>query len=46
VAADSGYTGQSHLHRDVMAFTGVTPATGAGEPFLAVDDIAWTILSA
>jgi AraC-like DNA-binding protein len=41
VAADAGYTDQSHLHRDVMAFTGATPAIVAGEPFLAVDDIAW-----
>ncbi|MDH2430463.1 helix-turn-helix domain-containing protein [Sphaerisporangium sp. TRM90804] len=41
VAADAGYADQSHLHRDVMAFTGVTPATVAAEPFLAVDDIAW-----
>jgi hypothetical protein len=24
-----------------MAFTGSTPAAVAGEPFLAVDDIAW-----
>jgi AraC-like DNA-binding protein len=41
VAADAGYADQSHLHRDVMAFTGSTPAAVAGEPFLAVDDIAW-----
>ncbi|WTO60072.1 helix-turn-helix domain-containing protein [Streptomyces sp. NBC_00212] len=41
VAADAGYADQSHLHRDVMAFTGLTPATVAAERFLAVDDIAW-----
>lgn len=41
VAADGGYTDQSHLHRDVVAFTGLTPATAVNEPFLAVDDIAW-----
>jgi AraC-like DNA-binding protein len=41
VAADTGYADQSHLHRDVMAYTGATPATVADEPFLAVDDIAW-----
>ena len=42
VAADSGYVDQSHLHRDVVALTGATPATVADEPWLAVDDVAWT----
>lgn len=41
VAADSGYADQSHMHRDVVAFTGSTPATAVGEPWLAVDGIAW-----
>lgn len=41
VAADGGYCDQSHLHRDVMEFTGSTPATVLDEPFLAVDDRAW-----
>ncbi|MGW5670263.1 helix-turn-helix domain-containing protein [Micromonospora sp. NPDC003776] len=41
VAADGGYADQSHLHRDVVAFAGATPTTVAGEPWLAVDDVAW-----
>jgi AraC-like DNA-binding protein len=41
VAAEGGYADQSHLHRDVMAFTGATPASMAAEPWLAVDDVAW-----
>jgi AraC-like DNA-binding protein len=41
VAAESGYVDQSHLHRDVIAFTGLTPAVVAVAPFLAVDDVAW-----
>ncbi|MEV0722592.1 helix-turn-helix domain-containing protein [Micromonospora purpureochromogenes] len=42
VAVDSGYADQSHLHRDVMTFTGVTPGAVASAPFLAVDDVAWS----
>jgi AraC-like DNA-binding protein len=41
VAADSGYADQSHLHREVMAFAGMTPTAIAATPFLAVDDVAW-----
>jgi len=41
VAADSGYADQSHLHRDVVAFTGATPVTVASEPWLSIDDVAW-----
>lgn len=41
VAAESGYADQSHLHRDVMAFTGTTPTAVATAPWLAVDPVAW-----
>lgn len=41
VAADAGYADQSHLHREVAAYTGATPTAVAREPFLAVDDLAW-----
>jgi AraC-like DNA-binding protein len=46
VAADGGYADQSHLHRDVVAFTEATPATVASEPWLAVDDVAWPVRKA
>lgn len=41
VAADTGYADQSHLHREVMAFAGMTPAAVSSAPWLAVDPVAW-----
>ncbi|MFJ3769188.1 helix-turn-helix domain-containing protein [Streptomyces sp. NPDC090082] len=41
VAAESGYADQSHLHREVRSFTGLTPTAVATAPWLAIDDIAW-----
>ncbi|NLU68237.1 helix-turn-helix domain-containing protein [Streptomyces sp. HNM0574] len=41
VATECGYADQSHLHREFVAFTGVTPSTLAGDPSLTADNIAW-----
>jgi AraC-like DNA-binding protein len=41
VATESGYADQSHLHREVKAFAGLTPTAVAVAPWLAIDDVAW-----
>ncbi len=41
VAADSGFVDQSHLHRDVMAFAGMTTSAVARATWLEVDPVAW-----
>ena len=41
VAAESGYVDQSHLHREVKAFAGLTPTAVAVAPWLAIDGVAW-----
>ncbi|MQM24240.1 AraC family transcriptional regulator [Glycomyces albidus] len=40
-AVAGGFVDQSHLHREVKAFTGLTPAVVAAAPWLAIDDVAW-----
>jgi AraC-like DNA-binding protein len=41
VATESGYVDQSHLHREIRTFAGLTPTAVAAAPWLAIDDIAW-----
>ncbi|MEU6583752.1 helix-turn-helix domain-containing protein [Nocardia sp. NPDC046763] len=41
VAAETGYADQSHLHRDIVAFSGITPTAVAVTSWLTVDDVAW-----
>ncbi|ADD42372.1 transcriptional regulator, AraC family [Stackebrandtia nassauensis DSM 44728] len=43
VAAEVGFADQSHLHRDIVAFTAATPSAMTGEPFLTIDDKAWPV---
>lgn len=45
VATESGYVDQSHLHREVRAFAGLTPTAVAAAPWLAIDDVAWPVSS-
>ncbi|MFI0239962.1 helix-turn-helix domain-containing protein [Streptomyces sp. NPDC016845] len=40
-ATVSGYVDQSHLHREVREFTGLTPSGVAAAPWLQIDDVAW-----
>ncbi|MFJ1459178.1 helix-turn-helix domain-containing protein [Nocardia sp. N2S4-5] len=42
VAAEGGYTDQSHLYREVMSFAGLTPTAIAHAPWLEVDPVAWS----
>lgn len=42
VAAEGGYADQSHLHRDVLAFTGMTPTALAADPGYVVHDLDYS----
>lgn len=41
VACAGGYVDQSHLHREVRAFSGLTPGGVAAAPWLGIDEVAW-----
>jgi AraC-like DNA-binding protein len=41
VAAECGYVDQSHLHRDVQAFSGATPAALADDPGFVADHVGF-----
>ncbi|MEV5648145.1 helix-turn-helix domain-containing protein [Nocardia sp. NPDC052254] len=41
VAADGGFTDQSHLHHDVTAFAGMSTSAVAEALWLVVDPVAW-----
>ncbi|MBF5000094.1 AraC family transcriptional regulator [Nocardia sp. BSTN01] len=41
VAAETGFVDQSHLHRDIVDFAGMTTSAVAAAPWLSVDHIAW-----